>query len=106
MFDFNGHHYSQRLDKTYTKAKAEALEIKWKHDLMFEKFGIEKKKDILFEDFLADYFLPFAERHYSADGFKNVVVICKAALPFLKGFSMRRVTVADIERFKMYVDIL
>lgn len=45
MFDFNGHHYSQRLDKTYTKAKAEALEIKWKHDLMFEKFGVEKKDE-------------------------------------------------------------
>lgn len=102
MFDFNGHSYSKRLDKTYTKAQAESLEIKWKHDLMFEAFGVEKRKDILFEDFLVNYFLPFAESHYSPEGFINVVNICKSALPFLKGCSMRKITVADLEKFKRY----
>lgn len=102
MFDFNGHSYSKRLDKTYTKAQADALEIKWKHDLMFEAFGVEKRKDILFEDFVADYFLPFAESHYSSEGYANVIIICKSALPFLKGISLRKITVADLEKFKRF----
>ena len=102
QFDFAGRSYSKRLDATYSKADADKLEIKWKHDLMFESFGVDRKKAILFEDFLADYFLPFAEKHYSFEGFKNVVVICKSALKFLKGIPLRKVSVADLEAFKRF----
>ena len=102
QFDFQGETMKRRLPKETKKKDAEKLEIKWKNDLLFESFGIEKRKEITFENFLIEYFLPFAETHYSKEGFKNVVVICKSIVPFLKGVQMRKITASDIEKFKTH----
>lgn len=102
QFDFQGQTMKKRLPAETLKRDAEKLEIKWKNDLLFESFGIEKRKEITFENFLIEYFLPFAETHYSPDGFKNVVVICRSVLPFLKGLQLRKITASDIEKFKTY----
>jgi integrase len=101
QFDYKGQTYKRRLPKGTTKKEAKDFETKLKNDLLYESFGIEKKKDILYEDFLADIFFPFAERHYSIEGYKNVIVIARASLPFLKGQSLRKITAADIEAFKI-----
>lgn len=102
QFDFQGDTKKRRLPESFTKSDAEKLEIKWKHDLIFESFGIEKKSEIVFEQFLIKYFLPFAKSHYSPDGYKNVKVICAELLPFLKGRPLRRISVAEIEQFKTH----
>lgn len=92
----------KRLPEGTLKRDAEKLEIKWRNDLLFESFGIEKRKEIVFEKFLAEHFLPFAKTHYSADGYKNVLVISKSALPFFKGMKLRQIKASDIEKFKSY----
>jgi integrase len=102
QFDYKGQTYKRRLPKGTPKADAKKFEARWRNDLLNESFGFEKKKDILYEDFLADYFLPFAERHYSAEGNKNVIIICRASLPFLKGQMLRKISAADIEAFKKH----
>lgn len=102
QFDYKGQTYKRRLPKGISKTDAKNLETKWKNDLTFESFGIEKKREITFEDFLTKYFIPFAIEHYSAEGLKNVRVICNAAMPFLKGMMLRKITAADIEAFKKH----
>lgn len=102
QFDFHGETIKRRLPKGTKKKDAERLETKLKNDLLFESFGIEKRKEITFENFLIEYFLPFAETHYSKEGFKTVVVICKDVLKFLKGLQIRRITASDIEKFKTH----
>lgn len=65
-------------------------------------FRIEQQTAIAYELFLTDHFLPFAEKHYSAEGYKNVIVIVKSSLKFLKGLALHRVTPADIDKFKRF----
>jgi integrase len=102
QFDFQNQTIKRRLPEHTKKKDAEKIEIKLKNDLLFESFGIEKQKEINYEDFLAQYFLPFAKNHYSPDGLKNVVVILKSSLPFFKGCQIRKIQAADIEKFKTY----
>lgn len=100
QFDFKGRTYRRRLPAGTLKKDAKLYEARWRSDLLGESFGIEKKREILFEAFLVKYFLPFAVDHYVAAGYENVKVICAAALPFFKGKRLRRITPADIEAFK------
>ena len=60
----------------------------------------QSDKDILFEDFLIEYFLPFAEQNHSKATFNGEVGICKAAMPFFKGKNLRQIKAADVEKFK------
>lgn len=102
QFNFQKKTFKKRLPENMTKSQAEKIEIKLKNDLHFESVGIEKPKQIIFEYYLADYFLPFAEKHYSKDGYKQVEKICKCLLKFMKGKDIRKILAADIERFKNY----
>lgn len=100
QFEFEGVSYKKRLPEGMTKRKAEQVETKWKHQLFFESSGIVSAKDILFEDFLIEYFLPFAEQNHSKVTFDKEVHICKVAMPFFRGKKMRQIKAADIEKFK------
>jgi len=100
QFEFDGTTYKRRLPEGITKRKAEKLETKWKHQLFFENSGIVEVKDILFEDFLVEYYLPFAEQNHSKITFDNEVRICKSALPVFRGKKMRQIKAADVEKFK------
>lgn len=102
QFDFQGKTYKKRLPEKIKKCEAEKLETKFKNDLFFEANGIKVKKDISFEDFLMDYFLPFAEAHYVKGSFDNVGVLCQSALPFFGGKKMRSITAANVETFKNF----
>ncbi len=101
-FGFNGQSYTKRLPEGTLRSTAITLEAKWKNDLLLASFGIEQQTTIAYEVFLTDHFLPFAEKHYSADGYKNVIVIVKSSLKFLKGLALHRITPADIDKFKRY----
>jgi integrase len=102
QFDFQGQTYKRRLPSDTSKELAEALEGKLKSDLLLESFGIEQKKDIDLTAFLAEHFLPFAETHYSVEGYKGVIVICKDLAKFLHGKTIRKISAADIDRYKTY----
>lgn len=102
QFEFDGVSYKKRLPEGMTKRKAGKVETKWKHQLFFEASGIVPAKNILFEDFLTEYFLPFAEQNHSKVTFDNEVHICKAALPFFRSKNLRQIKSADIERFKYF----
>jgi integrase len=101
QFDFKGQSYYRRLPDGTTRETAEQLEIKWRHDLLFESFGLEKKRDVSLKQFVLQNFMPFAVGHYSAEGYKNVKVICRAFIQTVGGDkSLRSITAADIEKFK------
>lgn len=102
QFEFDGNIYKRRLPEKIIKKQAEKIETKWKHQLFFEKSGIVSDKDILFEDFLIEYYLPFAEQNHSKVTFDNEVRICKASLPYFGGKHLRQIKAADIEKFKNY----
>lgn len=99
-FDFDGRTYKKRLPAKTTKKEAEKLETKLKSDLFFETNGIAPKKDLLFEDFLIEYFLPYAEKAHTKEYFDRAVFVSKAALAFLRGRGLRQIKAIDIERFK------
>ncbi|HRH43839.1 MAG TPA: site-specific integrase [Pyrinomonadaceae bacterium] len=99
-FSLDGIPYKKRLPKTMTKGQAEKLETKWKHTLFFEMNGIVTRNEILFEDFLTDYFLPFAEQNHSKISFDYDVNICKASLAFFRGKKLREIKPGDVEKFK------
>lgn len=100
QFDFLGQTHKKRLPQKTTKSEAVKLETKLKNKLFFENNGIEAKRQIRFEDFLVEYFLPFAEANHSKASFDREVNLCKLALPFFKGKDLRQIKPADIEKFK------
>jgi hypothetical protein len=102
QFDFDGNTYKRRLPAKTTKKQAEKIETKWKHNLFFEKSGVVSDKVILFEDFLIEYYLPFAEQNHSKVTYDNKVRICKASLPYFGGKNMRQIKAAEVEKFKNY----
>ena len=100
QFDYLGQTHKKRLPKKITKSEAVKLETKLKNKLFFDNNGIAEKRQIKFEDFLIEYFLPFAEASHSKASFDREVIICKLILPFLKGKELRQIKPADIERIK------
>lgn len=102
-FQYKGQRYKERLPKNTTKKTAENIEIKMRGDLLFESHGIPTRRtEITFEQFLSEYFGPYADAHYAETSFNKAVYICKAAKPFFKGKAMRAIKPADIERFKAW----
>lgn len=101
-FQYKGIRYKRRLPANTSKSDAKDFEAKWKHDLFLESMGMGQTQDLLFETFLTEYFLPFAEKHYSEMAFKNVRVILKSSLKFLGGLKLRQIKTADIEEFKSF----
>jgi integrase len=83
-----------------TRREAEKIETKLKNNLFFELTGIETKKKMLFEDFLIEYYLPFAENHHSKMSFERSVHISKEALLLFKGRDLRSIKPIDLEKFK------
>lgn len=102
QFEYDGVLFKKRLPEKTTKRQAEKVETKWKHQLFFETNGVTAANDILFEDFLVEYFLPFAEQNHSKTTFNNEVHLCKVALPFFRGKKLRQIKAADVEKFKSF----
>ena len=102
QFDFLGQTHKKRLPKKTSKREAVQFETKLKNKLFFESSGIEAKRQIKFEDFLIEYFLPFAEASHSKMSFDHEVIICRLSLSFFGGKDLRQIKPADIERFKQF----
>lgn len=99
QFDYDKQTYRKRLPEGIGKEDAKKHEIKWKHSLYFEDLT-PSKKEMVFEDFLVEYFLPFAENNHSEANFKRDVFVCKAALKYFEGKNLRDIIPGDIENFK------
>lgn len=102
QFDFLGQTHKKRLPEKITKSEALKLETKLKNKLFFESNAIESKRQIKFEGFLVEYFLPFAEASHSKASFDREVIICKLSLPFFRGKELRQIKPADVEKFKHF----
>lgn len=101
QFRLHGETYKERLPKGTTRKDAERLDIKTKSQMLFEQHGVfESKREPTFERFIQDVYLPEVEASHSKDSFERSIAVCRAALPFLKGKTLRAVKPADIERFK------
>lgn len=101
-FQYKGYRHKERLPKGATRATAEALEIKAKNDLLMQSHGVTRPDDITFERFLKEYFGPHIDRHYSKDTLHKAIYVCKDAMPFFKGKTMRAIRPADVEAFQAY----
>lgn len=99
-FDYHGVTYKKRLPAKTSKRDAEKLETKFKSDLFFEINGISVKKDLLYKEFLIEYFLPYAEKSHSKEYFERAVYVANATLVFLRGKALRQIKAIDIECFK------
>ena len=100
QFQYRGTRYKERLPVGTSKKDAEKLEVKVKNDLMFQAHGInDPQKNITFETFISEVYGAVADG-FKDQAFDRVVLLTKAAMPFLKGKPMRSIKAHDIERFK------
>jgi integrase len=103
QFQYKGESYKQRFPAKTKRSHAEAIELKWKNDLMFEERGIPTARTaVTFERFIKEYYGPHIDAHYSKDSLEKAIHICKVALPFFRGKQLRAIKPADIERFKVW----
>lgn len=103
QFQLNGEPYKERLPDSTTRRDAEKIEVRVKSQMLLEQHGMDtQRSSVTFERFIQDVYLPFVENNHSRDSFEKAIDICKAALPFLKGKTMKQIKPADIERFKQH----
>lgn len=98
QFNHEGRTYKKTLPQGATKREAEKFEAAWKSNLFFSKHNLEEKKDIVFEEFLTEFYLPYSEAKKAS--FERDLVVCQVALKFFKGKNLRAIKQAHIEEFK------
>lgn len=95
-FDYKGVSYKKRLPHETTIEQAVEQEKKWKAQLSDStKPDQVESRQILFEDFLVHYYLPYAEAEKKS--FARDVIVCKIALKDFKGRNLRSIKPLDIE---------
>jgi integrase len=102
QFNYQGQTYKFRQPKGVTRKQAEKFETKKKSELFFEAHGVSKRNETLYEQFVAEVYLPFIKTNRCENTFDQAVIICRSSLQFLKGRSFRSIKPADIEKFKSY----
>lgn len=100
QFDYQGNTYKKRLPEETSKSDAEKEEIKWKHRLYFQSSETVETRNILFEDFLVEYYMPYAENNHCKSSYDRDVFLCKELLKLFRGRTLRSIKPAEIERFK------
>lgn len=100
QFVLKGITYKKRLPEGTSKSDAEKEEIKWKHQLLFESKETVEARNILFEDFLVEYYMPYAESNHSKPSHDRDIFLCKELLKMFCGRTLRSIKPAEIERFK------
>lgn len=100
QFDFKGNTYKKRLPEGTSKSDAAKEEIKWKHQLHIESQDTVEIRNILFEDFLIEYFMPYAENNHCEASYGRDISLCKELLKLFRGRTVRSIKPAELERFK------
>ncbi len=99
QFRHDGKIYKKRFPDGTTKAEALRFETKWKHDLFFSEH-LPDEKQVIFQRFAEDVFLPHVKANHSPGSVEKAIVILKAAAPFLYDKDLRAIRPDDLERFK------
>lgn len=104
QFNYNKHTYKRYLPPGASKKEAQKLEAKLRSDVFFRSHEMVKE-NALFEHFVLEAFLPWVLAN-SPQNFEKADWVCLAALPFLKGKTLRAIDAADIEAFKAHRTLL
>jgi hypothetical protein len=82
-FRHNGQRYVRTLKFARTRKEAEQAEKVIMADVFRQVYGLEGKKDCLFEQFVVDNFLPYSEANKKT--FYDDVLVCRVWCNFSKG---------------------
>jgi integrase len=97
-FYYNGQRIVKALKFARTKKEAEQAEAVIMNQVFQQAYGLEKKPDKRFEDFVVETFLPYSEANKKS--FYLDVTICRVLVQAFKGKMLRHITPPVIESFK------
>lgn len=101
QFDYNRQTFKRTLPKGTTRSDAKKYEAKWRSDVFLRANDLAPPEDVLFERFVQEVYLPYAQTNTPAS-FEKADHICIASLPFFRGRSLRHIRKSDIEAFKSW----
>ncbi len=97
-FYYNGERIVRTLQFVRTRKEAEQAEAVIMHKVFQQAYGLARKPDVRFEDFVIETFLPYSEANKKS--FRCDVLICRVLAKHFKGFGLRQITPPVIENFK------
>ncbi|HEV7642529.1 MAG TPA: tyrosine-type recombinase/integrase [Pyrinomonadaceae bacterium] len=97
-FYYNGQRIQRTLKFARTKKEAEQAEAVIMNQVFQQAYGLDKKPDKRFEDFIVETFLPYSEANKKS--FYLDVLICRVLVDAFKGKTLRQITPPVIESFK------
>ncbi len=97
-FYHNGQHYVRGIKFARTRKEAEQAEKIIMADVFRQVHGLDSKKDMRFDDFVADRYLPYAEANKRS--FHDDVLTCRVLIEFFGKRTLRSIRADLIEEFK------
>jgi integrase len=97
-FRHNGQRYVRTIKFARTKKEAEQAEKVIMADVFRQVHGLDGKKDMRFDDFVADRYLPYAEANKRS--FHDDVLTCRVLIGFFGKRTLRSIRADLIEEFK------
>jgi integrase len=97
-FYYNGQRIQKTLKFARTKKEAEQAEAVIMNQVFQQAYGLDKKPDKRFEEFVVETFLPYSEANKKS--FYLDVLICRVLVQAFKGKTIRQITPPVIESFK------
>jgi integrase len=97
-FYHNGQRFVRTIKFARTQKEAEKAEKVIMADVFRQVHGLDGKKDMRFDDFLADRYLPYAEANKRS--FQDDVLTCRVLIEFFGKRSLRNIKADLIEEFK------
>src|ERR1700755_1427283 len=89
-FYYNGQRIVKTLKFVRTKKEAEQAEAVIMNQVFQQAYGLEKKPDKRFEDFVVETYLPYSEANKKS--FYLDVLICRVLVQAFKGKTLRQIT--------------
>ncbi len=105
QFDYQGVTHKKRLPERTSKTEADRLEIKLKHDLIFDNKNLLAGPVTViatpsWEDFVRNVYLEHVAANQTPASLEKAVVICRESMKFFKGRPIDQIKPADVEKFK------
>ncbi len=97
-FRHNGQRYVRTIKFARTKKEAEQAEKVIMADVFRQVHGLDGKKDMRFDDFVADRYLPYAEANKRS--FHDDILTCRVLIEFFGKRTLRSIKADLIEEFK------
>ncbi|MDQ1591629.1 MAG: hypothetical protein QOG71_2256 [Pyrinomonadaceae bacterium] len=97
-FRHNGQRYVRTIKFARTKKEAEQAEKVIMADVFRQVHGLDGKKDMRFDDFVADRYLPYAEANKRS--FHDDVLTCRVLIGFFGKRTLRSIRADLVEEFK------